>query len=134
MFIDPTIITKGPNATTTAQKAVTILLPCQVSHDPTVNVTWDWRKNTGRLYDRRYTVLIDGTLQIVSTQEADAATFSCNVYSNGGNASVSTVVQIVCKLAHFLWILSSSIIFLIDLPGFAINLAEISLLNFKSLL
>ena len=99
MIVDPTIITKKPNATTIAQKAVTILLPCQVSHDPTVNVTWEWRKNTGRLYDSRYTVLRDGTLQIVSTQEIDAATFSCNVYSNGGNASVSTVLQIVCKFA-----------------------------------
>ena len=96
-FVEPTLITKGPNATTIAQKAVTILLPCQVSHDPTVNVTWEWRKNTGKLNDARYTVLNDGTLQIVSTQEIDAATFSCNVYSNGGNGSVSTVLQIVCK-------------------------------------
>ena len=98
IIIDPTIITKGPNATTIAQKAVTIQIPCQVSHDPTVNVTWEWRKNTALVSDPRYTVLVDGTLQIVSTQEADAATFSCNVFSYGGNASMTTVLKIVCKL------------------------------------
>lgn len=83
------------------QKAVTILLPCKVSHDPTVNVTWEWRKNTARLSDSRYTVLADGTLQIVSPQEADTATFSCHVFSNGGNATVSTVLKIVCKFNSF---------------------------------
>ena len=68
-----------------------------MSHDATVNVTRDWRKNTLRLYDARYSVLPSGALQILSTQLIDAATFSCNVYSNGGNASVSTLLQIVCE-------------------------------------
>ncbi|XP_065066493.1 protein sidekick-2-like isoform X2 [Rhopilema esculentum] len=94
-IVDPTVITKGPNATTIAQRAITVWLPCEVRHDPTVNVTWEWRKNTGRLYDPRYSVLADGRLQIVSTQQADAATFTCHVFSPGGNATVSTVLTIV---------------------------------------
>eukprot|EP00794_Sanderia_malayensis_P008937 gene8937-9890_t len=94
-IVDPTRLIKGPNSTTTVARAVTVLLPCQVTHDPNVTIKWEWRKNTVKINDPRYSVLADGSLQILSTQAIDAARFTCNVYSNGGNASVSTVLNIV---------------------------------------
>ena len=78
------------------------MLPCGVSHDKDVAVTWTW--SFSPVNQKQLQIIIpdglkrildsDGTLRITDTHEGDVGNYTCNVISRAGNDYVMATLMV----------------------------------------
>lgn len=104
----PITLTIGDSVTALTNTSITI--QCATTGVPTPNITWtkdgqEIPKGGG------YTIRGDGSLLIRDTKEEDNGRYACTSANTAGNASASSVVQIVGKsFVYLVWLASSRMI------------------------
>lgn len=97
-LLAPTSFKNRPKSETLVRKGSNVDLPCEVTHDISINYTREWRQNNIPVSDDRYVLQKDGSLQIQFAKLVDTAIeFSCHVFSSGGNLSAFTTLILVRK-------------------------------------
>ncbi|XP_051792489.1 protein sidekick-2 isoform X3 [Erpetoichthys calabaricus] len=83
-------------------KGTKATMTCGVTHDPSVTVRYAWEKDGSVINTEmipRIHLEVDGTLHISQTWSGDIGTYTCRVYSMGGNDSRSAHLR-VRQLPH----------------------------------
>ena len=81
------------------------MLPCGVSHDPDIVVTWTWsfrpvnKEQVQRIIPDGQKRLLDryGTLTITGINNGDSGHYTCDVMSQAGNDSRTVTLKVIGK-------------------------------------
>ena len=94
-----------PPVDQTIIKGATATFPCGVSHDPDIQVTWQWIHKSPftnlekvLLADERLVIEADGTLKINGVFNEDIGNYTCNVFSSGGNDTRTVALKVIGKI------------------------------------
>ena len=99
-----TQITRPPQ-NQTITKSTNAVLPCGVSHDPAIVVTWTWTFRAIN-QDQEQKIVPDGqkrildsagTLRITGINNGDIGNYTCDMVSLGGNDSRTVTLKVIGK-------------------------------------